>query len=322
MQKWRWPSIFLIKFDADILRMSEDEEKAMLKLYWEAEEPLFITYEHAFILFYRIATQLGNNEVILSNALSVTHDAALRQKLLKEYLAKDDIKYRSYADNLLAGQMFAGLRAKKLTLVDHFDLRIKQGDEFITLTGEDEEDTLTRHTLENVLRKYSSRKVMYMKDIRLDDMEQYRKLMKMQSFSFVNIISQGNRTELHILDPSYWDVFMKLGVNEIEFVNISIVESRKSERTKTAYDSALVTTYADILMTEKRSKNVTIVVNTLREKEDCLMKYAYGREYGMKFKQPAKIQFEELFKDHLDQMEVSMRRADTRNIQYDGGLGF
>ncbi len=310
-----------VKFDPDILCISEDEEKNMLKLYWE-DEPLFITYEHAFIFFYRVGRALGNKEVILSNALSITHDMEMRKTLLQEYLEQEDILYRTYADNLLVDQIFGGLRSKKLTLINNFDICVKQGDEFITLDPDKEDELLVRQVLESVFTNYPSRQVKYMDDIRSESMEQYRKLQDMETFSFINIVSQGNRTELHILDPSYWNLFMKYGVNEIEFVNMRLVDSRQSEKSKVAYDSALATTYAEILLAEKRTRHFTVLITSLREKKDCLMKYYSLREYGFRFKPPTNTQLQEIFKDHLDQMEVNVNRADARNREYDGGLGF
>lgn len=305
-----------VKLDPDILQLSPAEMSSIHKFYWEEEEALFKTYEQAFLFYYRIGKAMNHSEVVLSNALSVTHDPELRKTLLKEYLALDNVGHREFAEVLLNDFVRGGLRSKKLSIVSNFSVYINQGGDYIKLQPEVEDDSLRNVSLTKVFDQFEDRRLLYIEDLRTTNFAKYKKLKELELFSYLRTVSQGNRAELHILDPSFWETFMEYGVNEMDFFEINIVETRKGDKSKEAYDSILNLNYSDVLLPIKRSRDIQVLITSIREKKNCRMKFIYGDEYSLRFKEPCYLQLERLLKNNIDDQAKKITRADTYYQSY------
>jgi len=111
------------------------------------------------------------------------------------------------------------------------------------------------------------------------------RLNELESFLFQSIVSKGQRTDLHILDPRYWDALRKFGVNEIEFINCRYYESRKTEKTEVAFKNIIEKDYLDIFNEKKRTKYFEVFVTAIRSVENGAMKVKfYGGDNKLNFK--------------------------------------
>ncbi|WP_169312757.1 M48 family metallopeptidase [Owenweeksia hongkongensis] len=298
------------EFRPDLLLITEDEENTIPTMFYWEDSPKFITNEQAFLFYYQVGLALGNNEVILSNALSVTHDKDARNELLRNYLSKSPIDYPEYADALLNGYIWNDLRSRTLTVMNDFDVVIKQGDEKISIPATLEDSLFIRSKVRNILGPFEDKKLLFMQDIRAKSIDEYRFLSEMEIFSLIRLISNSNKTELHILEPGYWSIFMKYGVNEIEFLNVGYFESRSSEKTKEAYEEVLKMSFEEVFDQEKRVRDLQVLVGSVREKEGCLMKFPYVRSYSLPSKNDVHKDFIEYLQAHFYNKEKMEKKAD------------
>ena len=49
------------------------------------------------------------------------------------------------------------------------------------------------------------------------------------------IYSKGHKAEIQLLNPEFWQFFKKYGVNQIEFLNCSLLEDRKWDKNMDAF---------------------------------------------------------------------------------------
>ena len=147
-------------------------------------------------------------------------------------------------------------------------------------------------------------------DSRLND---YKLLNELESFSFQQTVSKGQRTELHILDPRYWDALREFGVNEIEFINCRYYESRKAQKTEAAYKEVIEKDYLDIFNEKKRTKYLEVFVTAIRSVENGAMKVKYyGGDNKLNFKKQARPQIISLLQKRIKEMEMQAKKTDRR----------
>ena len=305
------------KFDPKLLGINTDEESSIPTMfYWQDDAPKFMTNEQAFLFYYRVGLALNNNEVILSNALSVTHDIDERNRLLKVYLSKDGIRYEDYAHALLNDGIWSALRSQTLTLMNDFNIIVKQGKHNIDIPASQQDSTFVNDAFVEVMNTFPKKKLMKMSDLRYSSLEEYRLLSEMELFSFIRTVSNTNKTELHILEPAYWETFRKYGVNEIEFVNFAYYEFRSNETSKEAYEEVLGYSYASLFEQVKRTRNLRVFVGSLRQKENCLMKYRFVAEYDLDSKSTGSVELKRALRSHLVHKEEKESKADGRYRAY------
>ncbi|MGB0178020.1 MAG: hypothetical protein ACPF9D_12695, partial [Owenweeksia sp.] len=299
-------------FNQDMLLLREDEVKDMKTMFYWEENPRFTTYEEAFIFYYRVAQALSIDEAILSNALSVTHSSAVRDSLLQEYLNKEGIAYRDFAQNLLNGTLLKPLKEHTLTIVDDFEISIRQGDEDIEIVPTPEDLVLIKQKIDSTFLGDTSRTVIYMADLRDSKPTTYRTLMDMERFSLLSHVSQGIKTELHIIEPRFWQVFKEFGVNEIEFVNFRYLEARKSEKTKQEYKLALQTSYKELFDQNKRTRDLQVLISRLRDSDNRRMKLRYRADHSLYFHDPGHPQIAQFLKLSKKEFDEYASKQDNR----------
>jgi len=293
------------KMPIEILRLNPNRlDEIEAKFYWE--DLKFVTYEEAFEFFFKISQMLKEPESYLTYALSVTFDKKIRDKHLKEYLAFDNIRYKDYAESLLSSKIHDNLNDKKLTIFSDFRVNVKQGKESIPIrrmTNEDESNQLKKLMLD-ALKDKEGRKLVFMSDMKLNQLNTYSILSELEYFSFIRIKSKGEKTELHIFDPRYWKVMHDLGVNEIEFVNCLYTETRKKEKSLEAYKDVMEMELDEVFAQVKRSRYVDIIVTSLRMIDGSVMKIQfYPGENKLKFKKDGQSQIIKLLQKIVERKD-------------------
>ncbi len=271
-----------------VLNISEEDYKNLPGVfYWNGEQK-FKTNEEAFTFFFQLSQKFGNHEGLLSNALSYDSSVDLMNKSLDEYLSHDNIKYREYAEAIRNNNIYSSLPSKKLLVFSDFSSIIKQGKEEIAVRPEFSPITKQLDTLyQNVVKDDSTRIKLVLDNLKEKNLESFRLLQELELLSFRYTISK-NKILLHILDPRYYVVFLKYGVNEIEFLNSTYVEVNKSENSVDSYKEVITQDYFAILNKLKSTRYFEIFATSVRLKENAVMKIKhYGGDNELSFKKPS-----------------------------------
>jgi len=298
---------------ADILCLNEREAKNIgAKFYWEGE-PKFKTYEQAFEFFNRVGGLHENPECVLSNALSVSFDKEMMNKLLEKYLTYDKINYREYAEALLNDEIKSVLPDEKLTALSNFIMRIRSGTEEISLMDNSKEnEAYLLSLLDASAGHYDKRNLIYLPNWKHEQFDDYTILKELEYLSMTSFFAKGQKTELHLLDPRYWVTMRKLKVNEVEFVNCIYTDVRKVDKTLEGYKTLANTSFEDVLMETKRNRYLNIFISSVREIEGGVMKIRYyADEDKLGFKGNGQDQITGMIKDKFE-------RRDIRAVEIDG----
>lgn len=302
------------KFNFNIIPIDVREAKYIkAKFYWK-DKPKFTTYNEAFEFFYRVSQALNNPECILSNALSYTREKQVRDSLLKIYLGFENIKYRVLADNLLKDSVYQNLGKKKLLVFSNFETSVRQGkDEIpIRINSSDSTDDLS-DLFDSIKVGYKDYIPIYLKKIKTNHLNEYKLLSELEDFSFRLTISKGEKTELHILDPRYIEIFLKYGINEIVFINCIYLDSRNAEETIDAYKVIMNSDYKTIFSQTKNTKFLETYITSVREINDGVMKIKMGHYKQFKNKESGLSQIIPEIKDQLTRKE---KVSTERDIDY------
>jgi len=297
------------KFDLDIIPIDPREGvKLKAKFYWR-DNPKFTTYEEAFNFFYKLGEALKCNECILSNALSFTKDEASRNELLKKYLEQTTINHRAYAECLLNGTITKSLTNKKLVSFFELETDIDQGYERIPLP---DKKNAYKEIIDTVMASQKDRAPLFLPEFKKYKINDYRKMKELRFFSFISVISKGERTEVHILNPEYWELFNKYNVNEIEFVMCRYYELRGKDKTVYGYKKIIDTDFDKIMDKTTYSKTVEFFISSVREIDNSLMKIRYASgEIKLTDKEPTKNQIARLMKTEFNKKEKYAAERDN-----------
>jgi len=300
------------KFDLTILPINPvDGRKLKAKFYWR-DQPKFTTYEEAFVFFYKVGEALNNPECILSNALSFSRDKALRNKLLEKYLSFNNIQHREYAERLLSGNIIKDLKKQRLVVFDNFDAYIMQGKENVPIKVPYSKESIVHVLFDSVMVSRKNETPLFLKNLRNYSLNDYIMLSEMERFSMTSLISQGQKTELHILDPAYWEAFNKFKVNEIEFINCRYSEVMSKDNTFESYKKYSDLDYKLIFGKRSSMRFFETFISSVREIDGALMKFRYyGGENELKAKDENFGHFTKIIKRNLEEKE-------KRGIQEDG----
>jgi len=297
---------------ADILCLNEREaQNIKTKFYWEGE-PKFKTYEQAFEFFNRVGGLFEDPECLLSNALSVSFEKELMHKHLKKYLTYGNIKYREYAEALLNDNIKSVLPDEKLTTLSNFILRVRSGTEEISLMDNSKEnEAYLLSLLDGAAGHYDKRNLIYLSGWKHKRFDDYTILKELEYLSMTSFFAKGQKTELHLLDPRYWEVMSKLKVNEIEFVNCIYYDVRKVDKTLEGYKTLINTNFENLLMETKRNRYLNVFISSVREIEGGVMKIRYyADEDKLAFKGNGRDQIVNLVKDKFERKDKKASEMD------------
>ncbi len=263
---------FFDRFRPEILSLTADDyQNIRAKFYWDGP-PKFTTYEGAYQFFYRIGKLLKEPECELSNALSLSFDPAQRDKFLRAYLAYEDVRHRDFATALLEGEIFAQLKKRKLTMFHQFLPIIKHGVDDIVLWNPGEEARL-QEALEQAVTSFPDRDFLYLGGLRKTNINDYLLLANLEGFSQQYLVARGEKTELHLLDPGYWEAMKRFGANRFEFVNCLYNDRAKGAFTAAVYQEISSLTFSDILgKPEEKGRYVKMFLSGIQISEEGPMK--------------------------------------------------
>jgi hypothetical protein len=271
--------------------------------------------KHLFF-FDKLGTALNCQECALTNALSFTKDKEARNRLLTLYLSYPDIKHREFATSLHDGTIFTKLRDHKLLCFNIPNPRIKQSDDRVTIAykREDEKD-LNMDMFDSIMLTQKNRTPLLLTTFKFNNLNQYKFLTQLETFSFMRIISKGEKTQLHILDPDYWEFFKMYNVNEIEFVNsVFYDEYNSKDELGTAYLKIGSSTLNELFGHSSNTRTIQIFISSVRLIDNSLMKIRYGSdEYKLKIKDNVRSQFISGVKYELSIKEKRAMESDANN---------
>lgn len=307
-----FPSEILMMDPKDLIFLSG-------KFYWEeGGDVKFRTYEEAFMFFGKIAELVGEPECILVNALSVEFDEKKCKPLLEKYLSNENIKFKAYAENLLAKTSKSALKDKKLTVINDFNPYVREGKDYVLVRDYADNNELLHNTFNRLLKDDKKREVIYFPSLKAGKLQQYTLLKELEQFAYLKKTIRGQNPELHVLDPRYWQLMNELGVNEIEFVNIRYTDVRKSNSTLESYQEIAKVGFKEFLDEPKRSRYVHVYVNSVRSIEKSLMKILhYGGQTELNYKYPANVQLGQILNSCLEIKDVRAKEADARFVSGD-----
>jgi hypothetical protein len=274
----------------DMLCLTEEDVKAIqAKFYWEGEIK-FKTNEEAFSFFYQVGKLLNEPECILSNALSLNFDPNARNTLLKKYLSSENIQYREYATALLNGAIQTNLPNKMLTVLSDLYVTVRQGSEEIYIRNEKlvDDNNLTP-ILESVVSDFSQRRYLNLSGIQGNRINDFAVFRELKILSLTPLYSKGEKTEVHILDPRFWQLMDKYKANDIEFIDLSYYDARKAESSLDAYKEVIQMNVNDLLSEVKRNRYLETRIASIREVPGGVMKLMhYGEEEKIPYNEPGK----------------------------------
>jgi hypothetical protein len=300
----------------EILCVNDDEAKDIkAKFYWE-DKPRFTTYDQAFEFFYRVSQVLKDNECILSNALSFSTDKKSRDKFLELYLSKPNIKHGDYAKNLLENKIFPSLSKKKLIVLSDFETIVRQG------TKDDKIEIPIRFNcpkikneiaciFDTLMQSNKAATPLFLKDYKKYHLNDFKMLSDMEVFTYIYTISKGEKTEIHILDPRFWEEFLKYDVNEIEFINCLYTEVSNADKNISSYKSIMNTDYNTIFSETYHTRFLDTYITSVREIMDGTMKTRYyGGSNSLK---PKKSGYSQI----ISEIKEQMKEKDKKAIEFD-----
>lgn len=263
---------FFSKFRYRLLGLEEqDFNDIEAKFYWESG-PKFITYEQAFQFFFEIGKLLNEPECYFSNALSLSFDKEKMDFWLKKYLEFNTGKYRDYAQAMIDDNIRQSLPDKTLFVFDNFTAAIKQGPDYVSTVNSEENATLKSKMGEI----FEDKDYLYLKDLRAENLSDYKQLKALENFSLQTILTKGNKLEIYELDPDFWLLFKKYKANKIEFANCLYRDKMKGKYTTEDFMKAANTGIEELL--EKQEGNgrmLTVFITSIAIKEDEQMKKLY-----------------------------------------------
>lgn len=269
-------------FDQEVMAMDPVLLKRIqAKFYWQ-EELKFRTYREAYTFFERLGEALSCHECLLSSALLRSNVPAERDTFLDRYLA-GPAKYNGFASALRENRVRSTLSGRLLVFTV-LDGNIRQGKEDIPVRVNDgRHGEQLQRLMDTLSLALHGRRTVSLLALRDSSMEYYRRLNELFAFSLFPTFAKGERTELHVLDPRYYELFRTTGVNEVEFVGAAYWDIGRRQRTAEAYADAANTDYASIFDRNDGSRYLRVYVSSLREIEKSPMKARYyDGEYTMK----------------------------------------
>ncbi|MFH2094267.1 MAG: hypothetical protein ABIJ16_01100, partial [Bacteroidota bacterium] len=284
--------------------------KIKAKFYW-TDEARFTTNEQAFEYFYHVSQKLGCTECILSNALSLIKDTDKKNNLLDEYLGHNTIQHREFARNFRDGTLYDCLKNRSLIAMDLFDVIVRLGKKDVPIPVQMEKPYIISGIFDSLCTGRDNTVQLYLNQFRDLHLNDYLLLKHLEELSFISTVSLGQKPELFIIDPRYWEIMSKLEVNEIIFLNCLYFESRSTAKSIDDYYQVVSCNYDSIFERTKSTRYLDIVYSSVRLKKNALMKVLfYGGEVKMKWNEPAYSRIISEMKYTLKEMEMKILELD------------
>ena len=289
---------FFEKFRPELLGMEADSwDKVQAKFYWEGE-PKFVTNEQAYAFFHEIGKLFEEPECTLSNALSLSFDEDKMRAELEAYLAYGDVAHAEFARAMLNDGIYDALPNKKMTALRNFIIIAKQSGDNVILdaTGADHP---VRKVVADASGADTSRIYLDLSDPAAMGTEDALIFANLENFSVRKIYARGDKTEMYILNPDYWDLLKRYGVNEINFVNVYFQTKAEGKKTAEDFRAAIETPAVDYLNdTETKIQVLAVPISSVRIQKEKTMKNRY---FGGERRVSPKEDKQQQIKDYLNE---------------------
>jgi hypothetical protein len=285
----------------EILCLSDiDTSNMKARFYWEGV-PKFTTYLEAFDFFGEVGKLYKEPECILSTALSLNFDKKTQNQLLTNYLSFENIQFRSYATNLLNGTIQTALPPKILTVLGNIYVTVRHGKEEIYIRNEKlVEDNKFEPILKEVLMDFPQRQFLNLASLQINKISDFVMLRELRKLTLIPLFAKGERTNLHIIDPRYWEMMEKYKVNEIEFIDLSYYDARKAAYDLESYVETIKSDFVELMTETKRNRYVMTRVYSIREIPDNSLKIKhYGQEEKLSYNEPVQKELIDYLKRNI-----------------------
>jgi len=251
--------------------------------YWKGD-PDFTTYEQAFVYFYNLSQLQQMHEAVLSNALSLSHNKALRDKFLKKYLGYQNIRYREFAESLLVDSLYASLdTTKRLMVLVNFvtTSRVSKEELLISRQPADTADHI-QEILTKTVGEFPGWEAVDLKKLAYDHASDARLLNKMYAFSQFSTVSVGGQIELALLDPSIWEQFRKHHISQMEFFACYYIDPGDLNNSITTYQSKITQGNTPLFYPPARKRYMEMQITSLKMTDSGQMKRRrhYSTHFG------------------------------------------
>jgi len=254
--------------DPIVLGLSGKEtENIIAKFYWGGD-PKFSTYTEAFEYFYKLSNSMYDRECQLSAALSYPNEPGNRNMFIEKYLRYNESKKKDYAIKLFKDSVLVTLGNQKLLVIDGVRTSVRLGqDEIPVFSNPSDTSNNISFVVKSVLKNINGYKSIYLPDLLKTDFDNYSLLKELELLSFQNPFFVKNKTQLHYLDPKYYNLFYENKINEIIFVNCLYFEDRKSEKYLNAYKRATHESIKSIYEKDYGTRFLDIIITNVRMQE-------------------------------------------------------
>lgn len=118
---------------------------------------------------------------------------------------------------------------------------------------------------------------------------------------------------LHLLDPRYWNFMQKLGINEIDFLDLHYMDKRGGENSMEAYQKVINTTLPELFNETKRHRYLEARVLSIRIKPKSYSNIdIYGKELKIDYNKPATETIIQYFQKLLKEKEAYAEQYDGK----------
>jgi hypothetical protein len=291
-----------------------DAENIKAKFYWNGE-PKFKTNEQAFNYFYKICQSFGDHESVLTNALSFVDDTVYRNKCLKKYITFSDAKYKEYAGYLLKDSLLQSLQPKKMIVLSDFNAQIRYGNETVSVKSCIYDDNnFFKALIDSIAKKRGINKSLNLSELKSYDLKNYNIILELQDFSYYPISSKGNKAEIQLLNPEFWQFFKNNGINKIEFLNCTLLEDKKWDKNMSSFLEGQNADLEKIVTEKYHTCSVQNSISQVRmEKNKTSQYYYYDGSISLSTNDPLQ---NELISEILTQFSLK----DKASVKYDNWI--
>ncbi|MEI6409371.1 MAG: M48 family metallopeptidase [Bacteroidota bacterium] len=296
----------------DYLCLTDDDiNNIQARFYWEGVEK-FTTYEEAFNFFAQVGELFNEPECVLSNALSLNFDPDARNKLLAKYLSYEKIQFRDFATRLVKGTLKSGLPEKTLTTLSDFYATVKQGSEEIYIRNEKlvQANDLTP-IFDTAVAGFARRRFLNLSELQNNNVNDFVLFQDLKELALRRLVAKGERTEVHILDPRFWEIMYRYKVDEVEFIDFSYYDVRKAEYELESYKKVIGTSIIDLISELKRNRYLDTRIACVREIPESVMKSVhFGWEQKLSYNKPGRAQVIDYVVDNLKAKDDEIVKMD------------
>jgi len=315
-KKRKWKNSLFKYYDPVILGLSKNEADSIVAAFYWNGEPKFNTYTQAYEYFYRLSNSIYDRECHLSTALSYSDDPTSRNIFIEKYLRYPAIKSRGFAEKYSKDSILNSLDNKALLVFDMFYTSVRLGQEEVPVFSDYSDSTGQNcYVAKNVMKNFNSYSTAYLPEMLKTDVNDYFLLKELERLSLLVPFDVKSKTQLHVLDSKYYDLFHKNHVNEIIFVNCFYFEDRTSDKSINAYKRASGENIKTIYDKDYGARFLDVLITNVRmQKDKEIHAIRYAETHQLEDKNSGINQIAKAVKDDLIKFAEESKKKDDINV--------